>query len=170
MRVIVTAASKHGATSEIAAAIAHALRAAGIETDVTEPEDVTGFEGYDGAVLGSAVYAGRWLPAARDLVERHADELRQRQVWLFSSGPLGDPLRPEGDPVDVEPMVAATDANEHRLLAGRLERSRLGFAERAIVVALRAPDGDFRDWAAIRSWAGEIASAVTAKGVVGAGE
>lgn len=160
MRVVVSAASKHGATAEIAVAIAEGLRDEGIEADLVEPADLTGLDGYDAAVLGSAVYAGRWLPDARELVERHADELRQRQVWLFSSGPLGDPLKPEGDPVDAEPMVEATGAREHRLLAGRLERSGLGFAEKAIVVALRAPDGDFRDWDAIRSWAGEIAAAL----------
>ncbi len=54
-------------------------------------------------------------------------------------------------------LVAATGAREHRVFAGRLDRHRLGFAERAVTLALRAPEGDFRDWAAIEAWAAEIA-------------
>lgn len=40
MRVLVTAASKHTATSDIATAIAEELSAAGIETMVAPPESV----------------------------------------------------------------------------------------------------------------------------------
>jgi menaquinone-dependent protoporphyrinogen oxidase len=43
-----------------------------------------------------------------------------------------------------------------------LERKRLGFAERAMVRALRAPDGDDRDWDEIRAWANGIAVALDA--------
>ena len=44
------------------------------------------------------------------------------------------------------------------LRAGRLDRKRLGFGEKAVVVAVRAPEGDFRDWGAIDGYAAEIAS------------
>lgn len=81
-------------------------------------------------------------------------------MWLFSSGPVGDPPRPEEDPVDVAELVARTKAREHRVFAGRIERSRLSFAEKAIVLALRVPDGDYRDWDEIRAWAAEIADAL----------
>ena len=66
MRVLVTAASKHAATSDSATAIAEELSAAGIETTVASPESVGSLEGYDGVVLGSGVYAGRWLGSAKD--------------------------------------------------------------------------------------------------------
>ena len=59
-------------------------------------------------------------------------------------------------------MLEATGSREHEVFAGRLVRARLGFAERAIVAALRAPEGDFRDWAAVRAWADAITEAVTA--------
>jgi len=36
----------------------------------------------------------------------------------------------------------------------------LSFPERAIVGALRAPYGDFRDWDVIRTWAEEIADSL----------
>jgi menaquinone-dependent protoporphyrinogen oxidase len=44
---------------------------------------------------------------------------------------------------------------------GRLEPTRLSAPERAVVTAMRAPVGDFRDWDAVRSWAAEIAAALT---------
>jgi menaquinone-dependent protoporphyrinogen oxidase len=156
MRVLVTAASKHGATQEIADAIARELAGRAIETAV-QPVESASPEGFDAVVLGSAVYAGRWLPAARDFTTAHAAALRDRRVWLFSSGPVGDPPKPDELPVDVAPMMEASRAAGHTVFAGRLDRKRLSFGEKAIVVALRAPEGDFRDWDAVRAWAGAIA-------------
>jgi hypothetical protein len=62
--------------------------------------------------------------------------------------------------VDVADVLAATGAREHRVLAGKLVRKHLSFPERAIVPALRVPEGDFRDWAEIRRWAAGIAGAL----------
>ena len=157
MTVLVSAASKHGSTADIAQVIARVIGEHGLLVDVRSAEAVSTVEAYDAAVLGSAVYAGHWLEPARKLVETHAPALAARPVWLFSSGPVGDPPKPAEDPVDVAALVAATGAREHRVFAGRLDRHRLGFAERAVTLALRAPEGDFRDWAAIEAWAAEIA-------------
>ena len=161
MRVLVTAATKYGATTEIAAAIAEVLDEHGLEATVLPPEQVKGVDGYDVVVVGSAVYAGHWLKPAREL-ERHSAALADRPVWLFSSGPVGDPPKPEEDPVDVADLLAATDAREHRIFAGKLVRKQLSFPERAIVSALRVPEGDFRDWTEIRQWAAGIADAMGA--------
>ena len=159
MKVLVTAATRYGATGEIAQAVAEVLRERGHDTTVGPPEDAT-VDGYDAVVLGSAVYAGHWLKPARELVDRSRDALAARPVWLFSSGPVGDPPKPEEDPVDAAGIVAATGAREHRVFAGKLVRRQLGFADKAIAVALRVPDGDFRDWAEIRGWAAGIADAL----------
>jgi menaquinone-dependent protoporphyrinogen oxidase len=159
MRVLVTAASRHGATHEIASAIADGLARRGVDAEARPAEELSSLDGYDAFVLGSAVYIGRWLEPAQRLVEDHADRLAAGPVWLFSSGPLGPPdaLKPEGDPVDVERFMEVTRAGAHRVFAGRLDRKLLGFGEKAVVVAVRAPEGDFRDWEAIDGFAGEIA-------------
>jgi menaquinone-dependent protoporphyrinogen oxidase len=162
MRVLVTAATKHGATGEIAQVIGEALRERGLDPTVLEPERVDTVDGYDAVVLGSAVYAGHWLKPARELIERHAAALAGQPVWLFSSGPVGDPPKPEEDPVDVAELLAATGAREHRVFAGKLVRKQLSFPERAIASALRVPEGDFRDWTEIRQWAAQIADALGA--------
>jgi menaquinone-dependent protoporphyrinogen oxidase len=156
MRVLVTAASKHGGTWEIAEAIREQLATSGLDAVLRPLAEVEALDDVDAVVLGSGVYAGRWLEPARRMASTFADELRARPVWLFSSGPIGEPPMPEADPADVEELLTATAAVDHRVFPGRLERRRLGFAERAVVAALRAPDGDFRDWDAVAAWSAGI--------------
>ena len=98
-RVLVAYASKHGATAEIAEAVAAELRQAGHEVDCMSAEQVSGLDAYDAAVIGSAVYMKRWLPEARRLLKRHAKELADRPFWVFSSRPFGE----KPDPAWSEP-------------------------------------------------------------------
>lgn len=162
MTVLVTAASKHGATAGIATALADGLRRRGVAAEVLSPGEVGDLSRYDAVVLGSAVYAGHWLGEAKDFVSRLAAELGSRRVWLFSSGPIGEPLKPEEEPVDVADQVQQTGAVEHRIFAGRIDKSVLGFGERALVRALRVPEGDYRDWEAVDAWAESLAADLTA--------
>jgi menaquinone-dependent protoporphyrinogen oxidase len=157
MKVLVTTASKHGATAEIGAMIAEVLRDAGLEVTETPASDVNSVAEYEAVVLGSGVYAGRWLGEARELVKRDSSALRGRMVWLFSSGPVGDPPKPVADPADVPEVLELSGAIEHVVFAGRIDRSELGLGERAIVALVKAPDGDFRQWAEVREWAGRVA-------------
>lgn len=158
MKILITAASKHGSTTEIAWAIRGHLVEAGLQAVVVHPDEITELSGYDAVVVGSAVYAGRWLAPAKQLVDRLRTQLGDVPVWLFSSGPVGDPPVPHDDAVDVTQIVAATSAREHRLFAGRIDMGALGFTERAMVRALRVPEGDFRDWPAIAAWSRDIAA------------
>lgn len=160
MKVLVSAASKHGATAGIADAIGSALLTRGFEVVVKEPGHVEEVHTFDAVVMGSAVYAGHWMKPAVELTERFAERFPGRPVWLFSSGPLGDPPKPTEDPVDVVEIMKVTGARGHRVFAGKLDKAMLSFPERAIVGALRAPYGDFRDWDEIQSWAGEIAESL----------
>jgi menaquinone-dependent protoporphyrinogen oxidase len=160
VKVLVIAASRHGATTEIAATIGAALATAGHAVTVEHPEGVASVAGYDAVVVGSAVYMGHWLEAARELVEREKVALERVPVWLFSSGPVGDPPKPVEEAVDELPLVELVGARGHRTFAGHLQKTGLGFSEKAIVAAVRAPEGDFRPWADIRAWAREIATAL----------
>ena len=156
VRVLVTAASRHRATAQIADSIAEQLTAAGHVVDIREPGSVHDLDNIDAVVLGSAIYLGRWLKPARELVARLGPELASRPVWLFSSGPVGDPLRPSEDCADAGAAVAAAGAREHRVFAGQVDRDQLGFAERAMVRTFHAAVGDFRDWEEIKEWARDI--------------
>ncbi len=161
MRVLVLVASRHGATAEIADEIACTLRENKVAADVLGVRDLENLEGYDAVVLGSAVYMGRWLERASRFAKAHAAELSQRPTWLFSSGPVGDPPKPaESAPAGIEQLIAAAGAREHRVFAGRIDRSRLNLPERAVMRAVGGIEGDFRDWHEIRAWAREIAAAL----------
>jgi menaquinone-dependent protoporphyrinogen oxidase len=103
---------------------------------------------------------GSWLPEARTCVERHRTRLVTVQVWLFSSGPLGGDDKAAADPTQLADLMENIRARDHRLFAGKLDPSSLGFGERLIAKAIRAPEGDFRDWEAIRRWADEVAGAL----------
>lgn len=164
VRVLVTVASRHGATAEIGATLARVIgeSGAGLVTVAVPVEQQPDPGHFDAVVLGSAVYAGRWLESARQYGATHAGALRTRPTWLFSSGPIGEPPFPPDEPYDVAPLVELTGARGQAVFPGRLDTARLSFGERAMVTAMRAPVGDFRDWAAVRSWGGEIARAVGA--------
>ena len=162
MTVLVAVASRHHSAFEIGQAIGRSLVDLGVPADVLTVEEVEGVGGYDAVVLGSGVYAGNWLPAARDFVSRCASGLTDRPVWLFSSGPTG-----QGDPVTLmkgwrfpealQPTADQIKPREIILFHGAMDLARMQFADRLIIKAIKTPTGDFRDWPAIEAWATAIA-------------
>ena len=52
---MVTVASKHEATEEVASAVARRLDLQGFETTVAHPHEVSNLDGHDAVVLGSAI-------------------------------------------------------------------------------------------------------------------
>ncbi len=165
MNVLIAVASKHGATADIADEIARVLTRTGITTETRSCDTVNSLDGFDAAIVGSAVYAGRWRPDAKAFVTNHAAELESIPVWLFSSGPLGDPPKPDDIPVEVDDLKALVNARGHRLFAGRLVADHLSLGEKAIVKVVKAPYGDFRPWDTIDAWAGHIADVLAARKV-----
>ncbi|HVK20463.1 MAG TPA: flavodoxin domain-containing protein, partial [Actinokineospora sp.] len=113
MKVLIAAAGKHGSTMEIAEAIGEGVRHAvpSAIVDVRPAATVDDVTAYDAVVVGSAVYFGRWMPTAARLVNDNAGALRERPVWLFSSGPTGEPAKVDPAPAD---LIARCGAVEHR--------------------------------------------------------
>ena len=157
MKVLVTAASRHGSTAEIASIIASVLEASNVTAEALAPEAVTSVAEYDAVILGSAVYAGQWLEPARAFVARHADDLATRPVFLFSSGPLGYPLGHPTEPADAVAMELRTGAMDLQVFPGRLNGRDLSVPERLSAFRTHAPFGDFRPWDDIIDWTREIA-------------
>lgn len=158
MKLLILAGSKHGATLEVAETIGDRLAERGLEVEVAEVGDDHGpLAGFDGVIVGSAVYAGHWFKAAKRWVVTHREAIAERPTWLFSVGPLGDPPEPQEDPVDVADLITAVGACDHHLFAGALDKDDLNLVERAAIRAVQAPFGDFRDWDDIQDWADGIA-------------
>jgi menaquinone-dependent protoporphyrinogen oxidase len=166
-RVLISAASGHGSTTEIARVIGDTLIARHIDVDIVPPAAVDSLADYDAVILGSAVYAGHWLAPARDFTIRFRDQLAARRVWLFSTGPVGDPSRKivqsmEHDPADVTRIRRDIEVRGHQMFAGKLDPHALSGAQRAALLVFRGLDGDFRDWAVITRWADGIAADLAA--------
>ena len=162
MAVLVAAASKHGATKQIAERVGADLADRGFKVEVKNLQDVDRLDRYEAVVLGSAIYFGKWMKEALRFVDAHANDLASRPTWLFGSGPIvGNP--PVADDPNairasvVEKLVSSTHAREHKLFGGKIERSTLSVAERVPVRMVRAGEGDWRDWAAVDEWAAAIA-------------
>jgi menaquinone-dependent protoporphyrinogen oxidase len=161
MKTLVAHASRHGSTREIAEVIAWELGDAGRDVTIRDVSDVTSLDGYDAAVVGSAIYVGQWQKEAVQFIERHQDQLRRIPVWLFSSGPIGEDPFPKEEPPATPELMEMTGAIEHRSFAGKLDRSVLGVGERLVSRVVRAQEGDFRNWDEIRGWAREVGESLT---------
>ncbi|MGZ6313167.1 MAG: flavodoxin domain-containing protein [Candidatus Limnocylindrales bacterium] len=161
MQMLIAVSSKHGSTREIAGSIAETVRDAGIEVDVVDAEQVESVASYDAVIVGSALHMGHWMGPARALVNRTADALRTRPVWLFSSGPLGRGTVDPADAAEGLKLLELVGAREHRVFAGKADKHELGFGERAILRMVKDPYGDHRDWIEIREWATSIARELT---------
>jgi menaquinone-dependent protoporphyrinogen oxidase len=161
MKVLVAYASKHGATQGIAEAIADRLRECGHDVDAVPAVSDVHLDGVGAVVLGSAIYAGSWRDEAVAFADVHKGALAGMPVWLFSSEPLGEKVDDEEkQPRQLAALTKNLHPREHRIFFGALDKSKLGFGERMMVKAVKAPDGDFRDWDAIRGWADDIATSL----------
>ena len=119
MRVLVAYATKNGSTEEIADAIADELSAHGLDVACMSAPDADS-SGFDAVVLGSAVYAGRWLRPARRFLKAETDHLSRIPFWVFSSGPFGEQaLHPSAadlkwqEPAKVMARAEALGVREH---------------------------------------------------------
>ena len=166
MTVLVTYASKHGATQGIAERITRTLQRLGMEAAFQPVDAVTDLDTYSAIVIGSAIYYGSWMKEATEFVRRNRTVLADRPVWLFSSGPLGAEVKDdEPQPKELGEMREAIHPRDHHIFFGALDHDRLSFMERMVVKGIRAPEGDYRDWNEIEAWTDSIFHALAPAGI-----
>lgn len=158
MSILIAYASKYGATEEIAEGIGATLRTLGLDAAVRQVDLAGDPTQNDAVIIGSAVYMGRWMREASNYVRHYHEALSARPVWLFSSGPVGTATLP--DPKEIAEFQTLIHPRGHQQFAGALHRESLSFAERVMVSAVKAPDGDYRRWDEINAWAASIAGAL----------
>src|SRR5262245_10918042 len=159
-RTLVVYASKHGSTREVAEAVAAVLAEHGIASDLSAAHDVVSLDGYDAVVLGAALYMGRLHADARRLLEWERSELASRTVAVFAMGPGStDERELESSRRQLAKGLARVSELEPvstAVFGGVFDPARLHFPFN------RMPATDARDWDAIRAWAAELATALSA--------
>ncbi len=158
-KVLVAYASKYGSTGGVADAIGKELCNGGAAVDVCMVKNIGDLTPYRGAVVGSAIYMGKWLPEAVDFLERNRGVLGEIAVAYFVvCMTMGQPTEENRrkvlaylDPVlkkvpQVKPVEIGT-------FAGALNYSKLSMPFKVIMKVKGAPEGDFRQWDVIRAWA-----------------
>jgi menaquinone-dependent protoporphyrinogen oxidase len=157
-RALVTYASKMGSTQEIAETICRELESLGVQVIVAPCADNISPEGYDGVIIGSAIYTRRWLKAATKYLKRHADQLDCERTWLFHSGPCGEGAREEQvqAPKAVARVITSSGLPSPVTFGGRLDAEHATGPLSKWMSAEGPLSGDFRDWERIRAWASDI--------------
>lgn len=161
-RVLVTYASKYGATKEIAEKISQTLAESGLTVDLRPAQESGDVSIYDAIILGSAVYAGSWRRDAVEFLQRNEHLLAERPTWFFSSGPTGEGEDPQemmkgwNFPEAQQDIADRIRPRGIAIFHGALEMDKLNFAEKLIIRGMRVATGDYRDWKAIKAWTDDI--------------
>jgi menaquinone-dependent protoporphyrinogen oxidase len=155
-KVLIAYASRAGSTAEIATAIGETLAAHGAAVDVLPLKSVTSLAGYRAVVIGSAIRFGSWLPEAVKFVEQNRQALSQRPLAIFAAHILNtddDETSRQNRQQYLAPVRKLVTPRAEALFAGVGDPKKVSFVERQLYKAVKAPQGDYRSWQAIRAWA-----------------
>lgn len=157
-RILITHASRAGATTDVAGIIADSLTQRGHETTTTPVAEAPSPDGFDLVVLGSGIHATAWYGDALAWLERNADQLQGRLALFNVCLNAADPAKREvtlgynGPAAD----LAAPLAQES--FAGRYVPQRVSFWKRVFMRTMQARPKDHVAPDVIRRWAAELDS------------
>lgn len=164
-RVLVAYDSQYSTTGGVADVIAQTLAQAGPTVDVRHLRAVEGLTGYDAVVVGAPVHTNKWKAPATTWLGDHARDLADVPVAQFltsMSYALGtDRAREDAEKNEWLRRAAETAGVRtvaQRPFAGAVDPALMGWAAAGIYMAASRTTtlGDFRDWGAIRDWAGTL--------------
>ena len=155
-KILVTYASRLGSTEAVAHVIAQTLSEIGEEVDIYPIHKVKDAGSYRAVIVGSAIRFGRWLPDAVEFVAENRELLNSIPTAFFTvcmtvSHDTQENRRKAASFLD--PVRALVTPVDEAWFAGKLDYSQLSFLQRVVEKIQGLPEGDFRDWSAIRAWA-----------------
>jgi len=161
-KVLVAYDSKLGSTAEVAKFMGSVLSEQGASITVKPLSEVDDLEAYDSVIIGSAIRYDRWLPDATTFVKENKATLSNVPVsFLFTCLTLAKPTpaalrKAEGYADKLRSLAPEVKPMAVGGFAGVLQFARTPWparlALRMLSIATGVKEGDYRDWAAIRSW------------------
>lgn len=82
-KILIIYASRYGSTEQVANMIADALATAGLVAEVINVSDSPDIKDFDMVLLGSGIYAHRFLPEMETFIEEHRDILQACKLGMF---------------------------------------------------------------------------------------
>ncbi len=165
-KILVTFASAAGTTEGVAEAIGRTLRDGGATVDVRPAKDVSGVGDYCAVVVGSGIRAGKMYKPALAFLEQQQDALSKMPVAYFVVCLTMKDATEEGSSQveayldqmrEKAPQVKPVDVG---LFAGALDYKKLPLPLRMVMKGMKAEEGDFRNWDAIREWTERLCPAL----------
>ena len=161
-RVLVAYSSRLGSTREVAEFIGRVLSDGGYSVDVRAIDAIDDLAHYGRVVIGSAIRYDRWLADAAAFVAANRQALQRVPVALFflclalSSGSASGVRQADRYANRVSSLLDGVKAADVGRFAGVLSLAKAPWwtrlALRAISLVTGVKEGDYRNWAVIRSW------------------
>ena len=158
-KILVAYATAAGSTGEVAEAIGKALADGGAAVDVRRAKEVADVSGYRAVVLGTGIRAGQVYREAASFAETHQQALSQMPVAYFVvCSTLGENTEENRATASayldqLQEKAPAAKPVDKGLFGGVMDYGKLPLLLRLIIKAMKKPEGDWRDWDAIRAWA-----------------
>lgn len=155
-KILVTYASKRGSTGEVAQAIGETLAQGGARVKVLPIRKVASLSDYEAVFIGSAIRVAKWLPEAADFVGENRAVLERVPTAYFTVCATLIENTPETRARAagfLEPVRAVLSPAAEGYFAGKVDPNTLSFLENMMLKSRHVPQGDFRDWEKITSWA-----------------
>lgn len=163
-KILVTYASRNGATAGVAEAIAKTLSEKGAQVDLLPMGAVKDLSPYQAVVAGSAIQAGQWLPEAIQFMQANQAALSRKPFAAFLvCMTLAMPKAEYRQHVAtwLQPVRSMVHPVSEGLFAGALDIKKIpSFSDRlkfrlSVMLGVWS-EGDHRDWKAISAWAGSL--------------
>lgn len=174
MKILVAYASKFGTTTQVAECIAQTLQQYNHQVDVIQVAQVDNIADYDAVIIGAAIHYDHWMTDAQAFVKTHQATLSTKPVaCFFTCLALSKQTEKDQQQADTYRKKIA-NLNPHinpisiGCFAGAVKYQSMPFlfrlVARVILSVMKVKEGDYRDWAVIRTWALDVETLIAEAG------